>query len=339
MRALVVTPPGNPFSIEDLPDPTPGENELVVKVGRCGVCGTDISWTSGCTEHGMVWPVGTVIGHEWAGEVVEVGKNVERVKVGDIVTGMCGIGCGHCIHCAENEPFMCDSLQLYAGGFAQYLLSHDRAVVPLPKSLSMADGALVEPLAVGMHGVTKSGMKAGDRVLVIGAGSVGLAAIYWARKLGAGRIVAASRSDRRAEMAQAMGADAFVTTGQDEIARVQAALGGPPDVVFEAAGVPGMLAKSIEHVRRKGIVMSLGFCTSDDPIVPGLAGMKQAQLRFAVAYTLGGFEHAARELDRDALPDPRVIISDTFGMDAFPGVIDEMRGPNDYSKVHLDPWA
>ena len=99
------------------------------------------------------------------------------------------------------------------------------------------------------------------------------------------------------------------------------------------------LVQRLSEVRRKGIVMSLGFCTSDDPIVPGLAGMKQVELRFAVAYTLAGFEHAARELDRDALPDPRVIISDTFGLDAFPGVIDELRGPNDYSKVHLDPWA
>src|SRR3954452_6646539 len=126
MRALVVTPPGNPFSIEDVPDPTPGENELIVKIGRCGVCGTDISWTLGCTEHGMVWPVGTVIGHEWAGEVVEVGKNGERVKVGDIVTGMCGIRRRTWTACAEGEPFMCDSLQLYAGGFAQYLLSHDK---------------------------------------------------------------------------------------------------------------------------------------------------------------------------------------------------------------------
>jgi threonine dehydrogenase-like Zn-dependent dehydrogenase len=339
MRALVVTPPGNPFAIEDLPDPTPGEHELVVKVGRCGVCGTDISWTSGETSNGMIWPVGSVIGHEWAGEVVALGKNVEGVKVGDLVTGMCGVGCGHCLHCAENEPFMCGEMKLYAGGFGQYMLSHDKAAVVLPKSLSMADGALVEPLAIGLHGVTKSGMSAGDRVLVIGAGSVGLAAIYWARKLGAGRIVAASRSDRRAAMAQAMGADAFVTTGDDEVARIREALGGEPDVVFECAGVPGMLAKSIEHVRRKGIVMSLGFCTSDDPVVPGLAGMKQVQLRFAVAYTLGGFEHAARELDRDALPDPRVIVSDTFGLDAFPGVIDELRGPNDYSKVHLDPWA
>ena len=139
--------------------------------------------------------------------------------------------------------------------------------------------------------------------------------------------------------AKAFGADAFVATGDDEVARIRAVLGGEPDVVFECAGVPGMLAKSIEHVRRKGIVMSLGFCTSDDPVVPGLAGMKQVQLCFAVAYTLGGFEHAARELDRDALPDPRVIVSDTFGLDAFPGVIDELRGPNDHSKVQLDPWA
>ena len=339
MRALVVTPPGRPFAIEERPDPKPGEGEIVVKIGRCGICGTDLSWTSGCTEHGMVWPVGSVIGHEWAGEVVELGRNVERVKLGDIVTGMCGVGCGRCLHCVQGEPFMCPSVHIYASGFAEYLLSHDRAAVVLPKSLSMADGALIEPLAVGLHGVVMSGMAAGDRVLVLGAGSVGLAAIFWARRLGAGKIVAASRSERRAEMAIAMGADRFVATGNDETARVEAALGGPPDIVFECAGVPGMLAKSLTHVRRKGVVMSLGFCTSADPVVPALAGSKQAQLRFAVAYTLADFEHCARVFDRDALPDPKLMISDVFGLDAFPAVIEELRGPNEYSKVHLDPWA
>src|SRR5262249_27371269 len=142
----------------------------------------------------------------------------------------------------------------------QYMLSHDRAAVVLPKTLSLADGALVEPLAIGLHGFSMSDMQVGDKVLVLGAGSVGLFAIFWARKFGAARIVCVSRDPRRAEMAMAMGADEYVLSGDDEVARAAAALGGPPDVVYEGVGVPGMMAKAVGHVRRRGTIVSMGFC-------------------------------------------------------------------------------
>jgi threonine dehydrogenase-like Zn-dependent dehydrogenase len=339
MRAAVVAPPGQPFAIEERPDPTPGDDEVVVKVGRCGICGTDLHWTSGHSGNGLLNPPGSIIGHEWAGEVVARGRNVTRTKVGDIIAGMCGVGCGKCSYCLSGEPFMCDGLQLYVGGFGQYMLSHNQAAVVLPRTLSLADGAMVEPLAVGLHGFNMSGMKTGDRVLVLGGGAVALCSIYWARRFGAGRIVAASRSPRRAELAMAMGADEYVVTGEDDVARVNAALGSPPDVIFEGVGVKGMLAKSIAHIRRKGTVVSLGFCTVDDPIVPGLAAIKQVNLRFPVAYTLAEFEQAARVLDKDAVPYPTEMVTETVGLDAFPAKIEELRGANNQTKVHLDPWA
>jgi (R,R)-butanediol dehydrogenase/meso-butanediol dehydrogenase/diacetyl reductase len=234
---------------------------------------------------------------------------------------------------------MCDGFKTYFGGFGQYSVTHERAVVKLPATLSLNDGALVEPLAVGVHAVSLSKMRAGDRVLVVGAGSIALACIFWARKLGADRVVSVSRSPRRAELAMAMGADQYVTAGDHEIARINAALGGPPDVVFEGIGVPGALGKAISYVRRNGTVASLGICTVDDPIVPALAAMKQIRLIFPVLYTQHEFELAARVLDRDALPDPRSVVSEIVGLDLFPAKMEELRGPNTQTKVMLDPWA
>lgn len=339
MRAAVVPPPGERFKIEEVQDPTPDQGQIVVKVARCGICGTDLHWTSGHSGNGFVNSPGSIIGHEWSGEVVAVGRHVSMVKVGDNISAMCGNGCGKCLACFRGEPIMCEQVTTYLGGFGQYSLIHESAAVILPRTLSLNDGALVEPLAVGLHACTMGGLQTGDRVLVLGAGSISLAVIFWARRFGAQRIVAASRSPRRERMALAMGADEFVLTSDDDVHGIEAALGGQPEVVFEGVGVPGVLSKAIGYVRRNGTVVSLGFCTNDDPIVPGLASMKQVRLIFPVCYTRAEFEHAARALDQDAVPDPRMIITNTVGLDTFPEKIEELRGANNETKVLVNPWG
>jgi (R,R)-butanediol dehydrogenase/meso-butanediol dehydrogenase/diacetyl reductase len=100
-----------------------------------------------------------------------------------------------------------------------------------------------------------------------------------------------------------------------------------------------MLAKSVRLVRLKGTVVSLGFCTTPDSIIPAITCMKQVQMLFPVVYTVGEFEHCARVLDGDRVPDPRALISETVGLDALPGKIEELRGAHTQTKVQLDPWA
>jgi (R,R)-butanediol dehydrogenase/meso-butanediol dehydrogenase/diacetyl reductase len=148
------------------------------------------------------------------------------------------------------------------GGFAEYLRAPAELTVKLPSTLSLADGALVEPLAIGLNGVKLARLRASERVLVLGAGSIAMTTIYWARRLGAGRIVAMSRSPRRREMALSMGADAFVPYGEGEVQEVAEALGGPPDAVFECVGNSGFIAKGVSHVRQFGRVLSLASASS-----------------------------------------------------------------------------
>src|SRR5207253_1613402 len=135
---------------------------------------------------GQVFETGSVIGHEFAGEVVALGKDIEHLEVGDRVTSMPFTGCGRCVTCLAGRPNFCAGFRGMAGGFAEYVVATGRTAIKLPATLSLADGALIEPLAVGLHGASLARLHPGSRVLVIGAGPIGLAAVFWARKLGAG---------------------------------------------------------------------------------------------------------------------------------------------------------
>jgi (R,R)-butanediol dehydrogenase/meso-butanediol dehydrogenase/diacetyl reductase len=333
MKVAVYPGQGQPMRIEDRAMPVPGAGDLLIKVDRCGICGTDLHMTSG---HGWDYRPGTVPGHEYAGEIVDLGREVEGFAKGDLVAYRLALGCGHCEACRIGNVALCRDMQTGMGGFAQYHRLASGSAVRLPASYSATDGALVEPFAVGLYGVRMGGMRPGDRVLILGGGTVALTTLYWARRLGAGRIVVASRSEKRAEMALAMGADAYVRTGEEEEQRVAAALGGSPDIVFECAGAPGLLGQAIGHVRVLGHVVSLGFCTSPDPVIPALAGFKGLRLSFPVGYCAEDFQHAADAL-LSGHADPRIIVTRTVSLDALPDAFAMLRGSHGETKVHVAP--
>lgn len=334
MRAAKFQGAGIPLSIEQVPDPEPGPTDAIIKVARCGICGSDIHMTSG---HAMDYAPGTILGHEYSGEVVAVGKDVTSLKVGDRIAAMPATGCGHCAACLSGQPMSCFQWEGRIGGFGEYLRAAAASAVKLPEALSFADGALVEPLAVSLNGVQLAGMTPGARVLVIGAGAVGLAAIYWARLMGAGRIAAASPSRRREALALQMGADAFETLGEGESERIAAALGGMPEIVLECAGAVGVLQKSIELAGPRARIVSLGFCTQPDPILPSLATWKQVSLGFGFSWSLDQFRHAVDTLDRGHV-EPRLMISDTVSLDALPAAFEAIRAGASQTKVQVSPW-
>lgn len=337
MRAAVFNGVGRPFSIDVRPDPVPAAGELVIKVGRCGICGSDLHMTSG---HGtLTFPAGSVIGHEYAGEVVAIGAGVAGFRHGDIVSAIPLIGCGLCEACAGGHPALCAAgMKGMSGGFAEYCRIAAPVTMQLPRTLSLEDGALCEPLAVGLHGVAVAQMRPGTRVAVLGAGSVALAAIFWARRMGAGRILAISRSDRRAPLALAMGADAFVQNGENELAEIDEALGGAPELVLECVGVAGMLGFGAKIAARNGKVVSLGFCTAPDPITPSVLAFKQVSLLFSMHFTLREFEQVARALDAGQV-EPRMMITSRVTLDGLPDAMELLRGSNSETKVQVAPWG
>jgi threonine dehydrogenase-like Zn-dependent dehydrogenase len=331
MKAAVFHRPGEPLKVEVVDDPKPRPTDIIIQTHRCGICATDLYMTSG---KGWDYALGSIPGHEFAGEIIEIGSNVEGFRKGDIVTGIPTAGCGQCEACFRQHLVLCESFEPIMGGFGEYMHIPMRAALKLPKTFSLADGALVEPFAVGLFAVRVAALTPGERVLVLGGGTVALTTAFWAKRLGAGRVVAASRSERRAALCKAMGADAFVQMGETEFKNVVEALGGPPTTVFECAGAPGLLAQAIQHAAKFGHVVSAGFCTAPDPIIPAMACLKAIRMSFAVGYGMRDFQYVADRMLADDI-DPKSIISSVIPLGELPKVFEVLRGPHNETKVQV----
>jgi len=333
MKAAVFKAVGQPLSIQTVPDPTPGPTEIVIKVARCGVCGTDISMSAG---HGNAQPE-QILGQENNGEVVPTGSIVKNFKAGDLVAPMSFVPCGACPDCLKGEPMWCVGWLGGGGGFAQYGKGGHLATVKLPENVSVNDAALIEPVAVGLHGVRMAEMKPNARVLVIGAGPIALGTIYWARRLGAGPIAVTASSTRRAPLAMKMGATTFLTPGGDLAADSADALGGPPELVFEVVGKEGILAQALNCVAKRGTIVALGFCTVPDTgMVPAVGLFKEVRIQFSMVYDMRDYGLTAELLGASPLP---AMITETVGFDQFATTFESLRGPTTQAKVMLDPWA
>src|SRR3954463_5561274 len=177
MRAAVLND-AHQLEVAEVPDPSPGAGELVLQVTACGICGSDLKLRPSM-------PAGLVMGHEFCGDIVATGADTDtHWREGQHVTALPVIGCGRCLVCIAGEPAHCEQADLGGvggspGGFAEYVRVHQRETVALPEAIPPALGALVEPLAVGLHAVERARIRAGDKVLVVGAGPVGLSVIAW----------------------------------------------------------------------------------------------------------------------------------------------------------------
>lgn len=333
MRAAVMQGLHKPLAVETIADPTPGEGDVVVKVGRCGICGSDLHMTE---DPAYGQGAGSVLGHEFAGEVVALGKGVEGLCNGDLVSVIPLQSCGHCHACQTGEVQWCERFGLQGGGYAEYALTRPNQCVRLPSSASLADGAIVEPLAVALHGVVLSRMKIGDKVLVLGAGPIGLAVAFWARRFGAGRVVVQDLADWQRDRALLMGAHDFVVEPADPVGSADRALGGKADVVFECVGVPGLIAQAVDQVRNDGTITLLGLCTRPDSINSFAMLSKQVKLVTSAFFTRQEYEAALDALDRGAV-EPRLLVTDTISLAATPDVFESLRKRTHQCKVLIDP--
>jgi len=333
VKAAVFKKLKSPLIVETIADPTPGEGEVVVEVCRCGICGSDLHITEDPIFGAQS---GTVLGHEYSGRVMAVGKGIARTKVGDHVAVFPVHGCGKCATCLAGIPAWCSQMRIDGGGYGQYSLAEEHQLIRLPKTMSLEDGALIEPMAVSLHGVALAKPQPGARVLIIGAGPIGLAAAYWSKHMGAGRIAVTAGSNRRAELALKMGATHFIDPANASPEAVNAALGGPPDIVYEAVGKVGLIQKAIEYVKVRGTVIVLGLCTPPDTFMPFQFVSKEVTLQASAFYEVGEFEVAADVLDKDP-ETPRAMVTDIVDLTNMPAMFEALRHRSTQCKVLVDP--
>ena len=208
----------------------------------------------------------------------------------------------------------------------------------LPDDLPTQEGALAEPVAVGLHAVIRSGMKPGDRVLVLGAGPIGLVVAFWARRLGARDVVVADLGRHQEQRAAAMGATGFALSGPGLDAEVQAMIGARPDIVFECVGKKGLIDFACRLVRVHGTVVGVGLCVGGDEWDPFAALSKEIQVVFAVFFTMAEFETAIEALGPGRF-SPRALITDRIGFGRVPDVFEALRRRTTQCKVLIQADA
>ena len=333
MRAAVLQGLHKPLVIETLPDPSPGAGEVLVSVGRCGICGSDLHMTE---DEAFGKRPGDVLGHEFAGEVIALGKGVEHVRLGDRVSVVPLKSCGRCASCLAGEPAWCSQMALEGGGYGELAVTHENQCVVLPKTASLADGAIVEPLAVALHGVMLAQQKPGDKVLVLGAGPIGLGVAFWARRFGASKVVVQDVNRYQEERARLMGATDFIVDLEGPVAASDRALGGKADVVYECVGVPGLIPQAVKQARVKGTVLILGLCTRPETFVPFVALSKELRLQTSAFFKRQEFEAALDVLDAGSA-EPRNLITDTIGLGAVPTVFESLKKRTHQCKVLISP--
>jgi (R,R)-butanediol dehydrogenase/meso-butanediol dehydrogenase/diacetyl reductase len=336
MRAAVYQGVDTGLVLEDVPDPVPGPLDVVLKVERCGICGSDVHMTDGVGV--MECPAGIVLGHEYAGEVVDVGEEISAVAVGDRVTALAMPGCGRCEACRRGHLLWCtadEADKVYAtGAYSEYVRTVGSSIVRLPADVDYSNGALVEPLAVALHGVTLSDVREGDSVTIIGAGPIALSTLAWLRAKGVDDVTVVATSARRERYAVELGATAFAQIDPVDPSTY------PQDaaIVFEAAGTVGSIRAAFAMARAKGTVVSFGFCDVPDSFIPALELIKELRLQFSMMYNRDEFETTIMGL-REGLVRPASMISDLVSLDELPEAFSALHGTNEQCKVMIDPWA
>lgn len=313
MKAAVLQGIGQ-IEVVDVPKPRSGPGEVVIRVAYCGICGSDVE-----AYHCGLYEPGVIVGHEYAGTIAEVGPGVAGWQVGDRVTVKSCIACGECAPCREGRLDGCENQIIVGvtegGGMAEYAPVTAEALLRLPDSVNLRQGALVEPLTIALHGVRHSQLRVGDHALVIGAGPIGLLTLQCALLAGARKVAVTEVDLTRAELAGRLGAAAVLDPTRDNVgvAFSQLTGGRGPDVVFICTGAPGPYSDAISLVRPGGQILVLGICA--DTVQADFLTVARNQLRIAGSFMGRGQFPAAIDFIAQGRIDVDGLVSDEIALE------------------------
>ncbi len=343
---------------DEVPDPVPGDGQLLVRSLACGICGSDLHALKHGAEFAALGGVGepldlsrdVIMGHEFCVEVLEGGPGTTgRFAPGDLI---CSVPTT--IHGGRPAPLGYSNE--VPGGFAERMLVSEALAVPVPGGLEARQAALTEPMAVGWHAVQKARLQADDVPLVIGCGPVGLAVIAALRLTDVRPIIACDYSPARRALAERLGADVVLDPAETspylrfaEFAALTRSgerlpenplTGQPtlrPGVFFECVGVPGVIDQMLVGAHPGCRFVVVGVCMQVDQMRPMLAILKEINIQFVLAYTEQEFADTLARIADGALPvEP--LITGTVGVDGVAGAFEDLADPERHAKILVEPW-
>ncbi len=320
MPAAVYRGPGE-VVVEERPVPRPGLGEVLLQVDHCGICGSDIHMLL----EGWGDKPGLVAGHEFSGTIAALGQGVEGWRIGETVVEGTSPKCGRCRRCREGKPSQCENregsiIDGHDGAFAGYALVAAASLLRLPPGLTARQAALAEPLAVALHGITRSGAAPGDTVMVIGAGPIGALSIAALVAAGIGPVTVVEPGQRRKQLARELGAaevldpadlEKFPPWEPERIAERSV------HVVLECSGKKAAIEAGFHQLRRGGTLALVGAGIDHPTFDPNRFILNELHVVGSFVYDQGGFERALELLVSESFPTDLLIEADDVPLDGL----------------------
>jgi L-iditol 2-dehydrogenase len=255
------------FILRDVPKPRARKGEAVLAVRAVGICGADFLAYLGKNPGKPPERLPLVMGHEVAGEVEELGEGVTSLHVGDRVVLDHTLPCGECFYCQESAPNLCPNARHYEGGYAEYLRVPAETLIPFPGNIPYDEAALIQPLAIGLHLIKRAELSSTSRVLILGAGTIGLMTLQAAKLRGAAEVTSTDVLDTKLKMAKRLGADRAINVAKPEAPDQLVKLASQGiDIVFDCVCIPSTLDQAISTCRKQGKVVVMGYGSRKPPI-------------------------------------------------------------------------
>ena len=345
VQAAVFTGDSNPLEVKHIEVAEPSADELLLKVGACGICGSDLH----AVQSGFV-PPGTVMGHEFAGEIVAVGTGVaQQWSVGDRVIAAPILTCNECPACLGGNLMACESPVIVgldgaaAGAYAEVVRVQAKTVIRIPRrhdesKISWCDAAIYEPLSVGLSAYRVGAVAVGESVLILGGGPIGISLIKWARFFGVTNVAVSEPEPVRRQRAGDSGATMMIDPGKcdNPVEEFKRQTGTVPSVIFECVGRPGILQNMIDMAAPGTRLIAVGTGMQPEEVTVITAALKKLSLTFAFGWEL---DDARYVLDRIAAEDINTtgLVSAEVSLTELPAMFDKLLQPNTHCKVMVTP--
>ncbi len=325
--------------VQERPVPEVGPNDVLLEVSHCGICGSDL--------HFVIegWGrVGAIEGHEYTGTVAAVGPEVIGWSVGDEVVGGPSPRCGACEFCLAGRPSLCSGRGAvgerddpWQGAFADYIKVPEAQLLRVPTGLSLRHAALAEPLAVALHGITRSGVQPGQRALVTGGGPIGALSVAALLAMGVTDVVVSEPAETRRALCERLGARVVEPESLTTPASPNYLVDEPFDVALECSGNAHAMEAALAQLKRTGVLVLVGAGMRSPRFDPNRILLNELMITGAFCYDTGGFEAALELLARADFPTDLLVERDDVGLDGLLGAIEGLSAGEIPAKVLVAP--